>query len=418
MHTQCSRQVLTVLSLEITEDMALVSYSDSEGSGSELERQPSAANTSRSSTATGKPSFKKVVDRSNPHKIRVSLPEPPSGTAKEDKEEQGPPTKKAKVGSGAFRGFNSFLPAPKRDAVTNVRPKSGLGRGVSLKTGSAPGFSREPMSKLDVSTEDHNGGPEVTNADSKEDISRLEVLEEHAPGSEVKERDIPKKGNVTMFKPLSVARKPKKKNPITTDSPLNKGLAATTLGIMAEPAKRVSLFSSDDEKVVRPEEMAASEPYQPMLYPSVNATPTVNPTSQDGNNPYTNSGDEGETDPAPSRDDLRFPETSLGTSQSLDNIAADLNLSSSAKRQLFGRNKSNQSAINVVNFDTDREYAANELLRQAGEQAQHNPVRAIAPGKHSLKQLVNAASNQKDALEEHFASGRRNKKEAGSKYGW
>ena len=294
----------------------------------------------------------------------------------------------------------------------------GLGRGVSLKTGSAPGFSREPMSILDISTEDHSGGPEVTNDDSKEDISHPEVLEEHAPGSEVKERDIPKKGNVTMFKPLSVARKPKKKKPITTDTPLNKDQIATTLDIMAEPAKRVSLFASNDDKVIGDEEMAASGTYQPMLYPSVNATPAVNPTSQDGNNPYTNSGDEEETNPTPNRDDLKFPETALGTSQSLDNVAADLKLSSSARRQLFGRNKSNQSAINVLNFDTDREYATNELLRQAGEQAQHNPVRAIAPGKHSLKQLVNAASNQKDALEEHFASGRRNKKEAGSKYGW
>jgi hypothetical protein len=32
--------------------------------------------------------------------------------------------------------------------------------------------------------------------------------------------------------------------------------------------------------------------------------------------------------------------------------------------------------------------------------------------------LVNAASSQKEALEESFAAGRRNKKEAGSKYGW
>ena len=49
---------------------------------------------------------------------------------------------------------------------------------------------------------------------------------------------------------------------------------------------------------------------------------------------------------------------------------------------------------------------------------QHNPVRPIAPGKHTLQQLVNVASNQREALEESFATGRRNKKEAGAKYGW
>jgi len=76
------------------------------------------------------------------------------------------------------------------------------------------------------------------------------------------------------------------------------------------------------------------------------------------------------------------------------------------------------SIVDVVNFNTDAEYAANELFRQSGEQVQHNPVRAIATGKHSLKQLVSAATGQKEALEESFASGKRNKREAGNKYGW
>ncbi|RMZ90737.1 hypothetical protein DV736_g2034, partial [Chaetothyriales sp. CBS 134916] len=58
-----------------------------------------------------------------------------------------------------------------------------------------------------------------------------------------------------------------------------------------------------------------------------------------------------------------------------------------------------------------------ELIAK-GDQIQHNPVRAIAPGKHSLRQLVNAAQGQKDALEDSFAIGKQNKKEAGSKYGW
>ena len=71
-----------------------------------------------------------------------------------------------------------------------------------------------------------------------------------------------------------------------------------------------------------------------------------------------------------------------------------------------------------INFNADDQYAANEEFRAKGESVQHNPVRGIAPGKHSLKQLVNAAATQADALEEHFAQGKRNQKEAGSKYGW
>jgi hypothetical protein len=48
----------------------------------------------------------------------------------------------------------------------------------------------------------------------------------------------------------------------------------------------------------------------------------------------------------------------------------------------------------------------------------HNPVRSIAPGKHSLKQLLNATVSQKEALEESFAKGYANRKEASGRYGW
>jgi hypothetical protein len=102
----------------------------------------------------------------------------------------------------------------------------------------------------------------------------------------------------------------------------------------------------------------------------------------------------------------------------LNNVADDLNLSKSERRQLFGRNAPSADS-RVLTFNTDQEYAHNQALAETELAAtQHNPVRAIAPGKHSLQQLVNAAASQKDALEESFASGRRNKKEAGSRYGW
>lgn len=81
------------------------------------------------------------------------------------------------------------------------------------------------------------------------------------------------------------------------------------------------------------------------------------------------------------------------------------------------------STPQVLTFDTNRQYRQNaEWLASATEEElaaqQHNPVRSIAPGRHSLQQLVNAVSVQKDALEETFAAGRRNKKEAGARYGW
>ncbi|KAI4274712.1 MAG: hypothetical protein L6R35_006320, partial [Caloplaca aegaea] len=131
--------------------MVLVSYSES--SGSEAEEQPKINPPLKINPGTSKPAFQKVVDRSNPHKIRVNLSEPakeqPVGVEEEQDEDGQPPlAKKARTGGGAFGGFNSFLPAPKRSAAANgaVGSRGGrLGSGVNLKTGAAPGFSREAL---------------------------------------------------------------------------------------------------------------------------------------------------------------------------------------------------------------------------------------------------------------------------------
>lgn len=396
--------------------MVLVSYSDSEGSDSEP--SPNSQSTSKPSTYNlGKPNFKKVVDPSNRHKIRVTLPEP--SNRGEDNEEQGPPTKKVKSGVGAFSGFNSFLPAPKRDAATNRKPTDGLNRGVSLKTAATPAFSRQPIPTFETIHDGEVRALETVDENSTDGVSTHLTLPQGDISEEgVTKAQASKKGNITMFKPLSVARKPKKNKIIAVDGFMVKDAAATTPGRIVEPAKKASLFSTGDGDHVQVGCSSTHGEYRPMLYEPASAKTLKDQTSHAASNPYASYTDEGGGQATWTEDKIQTPDSGPEMSQSLDDIAADLNLSASAKRQLLGRNKANQSSINVVNFDTDREYAANELLRLAGEQAQHNPVRAIAPGKHSLKQLVNAASNQRDALEEHFASGRRNKKEAGSKYGW
>lgn len=112
------------------------------------------------------------------------------------------------------------------------------------------------------------------------------------------------------------------------------------------------------------------------------------------------------------------PTTTTRTPTSLDHMADDLNLSAAARRELFGRDGSNFAAKTVVNFNMDKEYEHNEHVRASGDQHMHHPVRALQSGKHSLKQLVQNVQNQKDALEDSFAKGRSNRKEASSRYGW
>ena len=415
--------------------MALVDYS---GSESESEPESDSINKGKAPTpesarpipTSNKPTFQKVVDRSNPHKIKVTLPEPAKIIAEDGNLESGPPAKRAKTGSGGMGGFNSFLPAPKRTAATSggsrdgsIR-KGGLAGGVNLKTGAAPGFSRDPAPSV-VESSDWNGGAggplvEETKGHSRH-LDTTEPTATAVPDAPVPEVAIESKKKSTMFRPLSVAnKKPKKKK----DTPISSLGAASSSDAGTNPQEKSkpkpSLFTAGEETQESSGTGSVTKgTYQPIVYhpdePTV--TSTQNLSSEDPSFPqghtHTHSTDQTPQDLQP---------------QSLSAIATDLNLSASAKRQLLGRHhKPNHQAHpsqaptnlpKIVNFNTDEEYAANELLRQAGEAVQHNPVRGIAPGKHSLKQLVNAASNQKDALEEHFASGRRNKKEAGSKYGW
>ncbi|MCJ1289834.1 hypothetical protein MMC34_001367 [Xylographa carneopallida] len=391
--------------------MALVGYSDSEDSSEELKP---AQKPAHKTGASAKPAFHKVIDRSNPHKIKVTLPEASTPNPDENHNEDEPSTKRAKLGGRGFSGFNSILPAPKRAAGVNMSGsggprKGGLGNGINLKTGAAPGFSRESVLTPDADVEDEVNEYNATLPDPH----RTSTIPQSSalPAKEAK-----KIGNAMMFKPLSVARKPEKKKKVNANVPV---VPSTTNPEPPPPPKAVPKISLFSIGVAEKEDISSevvSGDYEPFIY---------QPPSTDHDEIPSNDNNSGDSLGNVS-DKLIFDASLTGSAnmgpQSLSSIASDLNLSASAKRQLFGRQRNNGkgevSAINVVNFNTDQEYAANELLRQAGEQVQHNPVRALAAGKHSLKQLINAASTQKEALEEHFASGRRNKKEAGSKYGW
>lgn len=368
--------------------MDLVGYSDSEGS--DEEKPPSKPAKPDPIPSATKSAF--AVNKANPRKIQVRLQD----TNGPDIEE--PAAKKPRVGGGTFSGFNAMLPPPKRDADAKVPPKPAARKVFSLRTGAEPGFSRESDAELrNLFAEDQEARK-----------GTAEPIPTSSPVLDTPKTEPPIKGNPFMFKPLSVARGKKQKKPALAFSKQppstvpEKSTSSSAIDRAPEPAslpapKKISLFSignSSDPKDGAPTDYLEEEPIAEEINGvGVNDYPAEAPTTGSS--------------------------SATGT-QSLHSIASDLNLSEADRRQLFGRRKgqSSGSAINVVNFNTDQEYAANEVLRASGEQVQHNPVRAIAPGKHSLKQLVSAATGQKDALEESFATGRKNKKEAGSKYGW
>lgn len=383
--------------------MALVAYSDSEGSDVETDTPPVPSIDNK------KPDSKKFqVDRST-GKLRIALPEIKPEPSAQDAEDG--PRKKARVGGG-LSGFNSFLPAPKR-AAEKKAPVATTRKPFSLKTGAGPGFDRSADAEMknDYAFDNLAGDAEdiPTSGSLKSDTAS------DTPETMKKPEEVKLQGNPMMFRPLSVGRPQKKRKTTKLTEQPTPGPAAPkaaqplpqqpTQPSAPAPKPKVSLFSLSSDESTRPDTAPGpSTTYQPLVY---------------------NAEGEGEAsvDPALTQSSYIAPSPATATvssnpGSSLDSIANDLNLSKSERRQLFGRNAvSSQSQVRT--FNTDEEYASNQVLAQ-GELAAavHNPVRSIAPGKHTLQQLVNAASSQKEALEESFATGKRNKKEAGSKYGW
>lgn len=392
--------------------MALVDYSDSDSS--ESDKTP----VIKTATHTTKNTFQKVVERSNPGKIRVSLPRPVS---RDEAVGDGPPTKRVKTGGGGFTGFNSFLPPPKRTNPVptgalgpgNTAMSNGLVVGISLRTGDGPGFNRG--SELDYN-EPESHGQKLDYTSGRSDIS--DDMADQLP--EADRQEINLIGKPLMFKPLSVSRKPTKKNKpvdLPAPKPANLSISSTAAKVELQPQRRtVSLFSVPTEPSKPDRTPPLNGQYQPLIYGTREENGLGAKVEDRMDTAYDSS----------SRAAQHVSQVQVAPqvgAQSLNDIASDLRLSAAERRQLFGRQKGNrngglQSATKVINFNTDEEYKHNEELRAAGEQVVHNPVRAIAPGKHNLKQLVNAAASQKEALEESFAKGKNNRAEASSRYGW
>ncbi|KAF1967800.1 hypothetical protein BU23DRAFT_285353 [Bimuria novae-zelandiae CBS 107.79] len=414
--------------------MNLIGYSDSEDSGDDAPQVPQPA-----AKPAPKANFQKVVDRSNPGKITLNLPGASQPRAeKDDIESEAPPAKKARIGGGgAFGGFNAMLPAPKKpkvEAATMDAPSGkrglgkGLGAGVNLKTGAEPAFKRE--SKIDLDEYDENGNP-IKRAERKQEDFRA-LLNLPAPKSETKVEEAPKvvasnpiatpepaaQPARPRFMPKGMAWGKKQKKPSAARSvaaPSAETKTASTPGSQPStpaveqkaPSKpKVSLFGMPQE-VDAPAKQPTGD-YQPLIYGQ---------DQDDHELPVPNSAFQTQQHVATSITASYPPPAS----NDLTNVASELNLSEAERRQLFGRKGQGPvlSSAKFVVFNTDQEYAHNELLRQQGETVQHNALKSISgTGKNSLKSLINVATTQKDALEEHFASGRRNKKEAGNKYGW
>ncbi|KAK3333234.1 mitotic checkpoint regulator, MAD2B-interacting-domain-containing protein [Cercophora scortea] len=437
--------------------MGLVDYSDSDSdSDSEaVQTKPTSnpvAATSASTTAK-KPAFQKLVDRAGAGsgKIIVNLPTAASADPVSQSED-APPAKRAKTaaGSSRFSSFGSFLPPPKKTTITTSSSatappttttatsssssssnKPAARPLVNLKTGSEPAFNRAGDGDGDDTPDSYGSGLGLP-------PPRKAAAGPSIPVGQKDESEVKLVGKPLMFKPLSVARRPgqtnkNKKKPTPYGGPGAAKTTATTTTTAAQttiaeqpdnapPKKKISLFSmdaDDNNSTSNPKTTPAETPeiYEPLFTGAIPLTET----------------ETGFTDSSTTHTyDIPPPQTQAQAQapQSLSSIADSLSLSASARRELFGRahgggNGAIAGAVpagaKVISFNMEQEYAHNNAVLRtasAAEKEVYNPVRSIAPGKHSLRQMVNMAQNNQEALEESFIQGKNTRKDAAGRYGW
>lgn len=389
--------------------MGLVAYSDSEDSESEANTTAPAA---RPVLSPGAPSS------TGPRKIKVDLP-----ATLPDNEDTQRPNKIRRLGTG-FGSFNDFLPAPKQlpkapgGGAISAATK-GLRPGFSLKTSSEAAFSRAPVEAQAPRVADAvvSSAPYTSQPDN---LSKPASVVAQAP--EATDPTAPKP-NPLKFKPLSVTNKKKKKTfgsslapskptaPNSASEESNDNSSQSTTTPSAKPKTSLFGLSATPNAAQTPDQYPEAKDtemadYEPLLSEQAYHTDQYPDASQ------------------PQQPDITYHQPQQD-SNPLSALATEMNLTPSQRRQLMGRHAnvsvvSNAAyeGVNIHHFDTTKEYSRNEELRQAGELNQHREVKAVGAGKHSLQQLVNAASSQKEALEDKWAAGKRKQADGGAAYGF
>ncbi|KAK4115418.1 hypothetical protein N656DRAFT_501949 [Canariomyces notabilis] len=427
--------------------MGLVDYSDSESDSEDVQHKIALPTTTSASAAATKKPFQKLLDRSSGSgKIVVNLPAASANSDAAADDDGQPPAKRVKTTGGSrFSSLGSFLPPPKKTGGAAAAAAGGkkLGTahapGIHLRTAAEPAFVRSG-----------NGTTEDGHGDDETSASTMGIKGPSIPEGQKPEEEVKLVGKPLMFKPLSVARKKapaksKKKDSPTTTGNTAGGMTAgqtgsittaTTTTAAAEtapnidpPKKKVPLFSMGD----------ADGDSSPSTTTAPPTTGSYEPLFTGANEPSAAAAadfeeqEENDVTSAYPTQALSLPQPVSAAQQhqhqdSLASLADSLDLSPAARRELFGRKGANNNNTSlsgalppnakVVTFDMEQEYARNEALRASGAQQAYNPVRSIAPGKHSLRQVVNMAQSNQSALEDSFARAKGTKRDAAGRYGW
>ncbi|KAF3913646.1 hypothetical protein ABW21_db0206104 [Orbilia brochopaga] len=385
--------------------MALVAYSDSEPSDSEVEPPALAAKVApapakakpKSSLASFLPppaKKRKLVDGgatgpadgssnpSGPRKIKIDLPKI---SRDDDDADALPSSSRRNVGkAGGGSGVLSFLPAPKRTGAEAAKAAQEAQKEEKAEASSAAAAPRTLG----------GGIKKVEYAGTGMDDAPVEPPPTITPADA---------STATAPKPAAGPIQGRAIQPLFRKSTAKKPVKPAKTEIKD---KKVSLFSLGSTLTEKPLSAPPTGEYKPILIDDTPAPPvddedTAGDASAVVEAAYTLPNDTPPVGP-----------------QTFQTISEQVGMDEAEMRMFMGRRGRN-AEIKLMDFNVDAEYEKNEAARAAGAAApEKNVVRSIKPGKHQLQSLLNAAQSQRAALEESFAQGRRNKKEAGSKYGW
>ncbi|KAJ3813177.1 mitotic checkpoint regulator, MAD2B-interacting-domain-containing protein [Lentinula lateritia] len=379
------------------------SGSDSDGEGTSQRLQPieskkSSISLPPPSSTKGPPKKKKT--------IAISLPTLKHADDGDDDDMQleRPPAKKAKAGTGAgFSSLLSMLPAPKQKAPVPSAPERVLGGG------NGPGLvfnkSRPVAATATLSVEDEGS---ISGADEP----TLEGLTSSSTSF--------------AFRPPSVARgkanisleeeKPRVSDPTSTMSADFFGLASTS-----------SSSSSISKSSVPSSSFISSAPSASITVSSAPDIPTFSVPDPSMNDPYPGyyqlpSGEWRQHDSEYYEKFRKRWEKSYN-----DHVRA---LEKGAVKGFEGYDRHEMADVDAAK---EMERAKIEIKEReerkaisknsAGELAKPKmnitaaKLSGRARSRHQLATLLNEAYENRDALEEKIAEGRRNRKEAGNKYG-
>ncbi|KAF5377053.1 hypothetical protein D9757_007748 [Collybiopsis confluens] len=350
------------------------------------------------------PSSNKVSKASGKKKkIAIGLPTFQPTTVDEDEDgphPEQPPAKKPKLGTGkGSSSLISMLPAPKQQAPPPPAPERVLG------AGKGPGLvfnTFRPIANLSSS---------YTVDDSAEDNATLE----NPPEPTVAEDEPSTSSTLFTFRPLSIAKgkanvsleEPRPKSSLkSSTSALNKDFFSLGAGSSSKP----STITAPSLSITSAPEIASSEIPEPSVndpYPGYYQTSTGE-WKQHEVEYYEKFRKQWEKE---YNDHIRALEKgALKGFEGYDgDETADVDAAKEMERaKMEIKEREERKAVSKTQGQPAKPKMNITAAKLSGR----------ARSRHQLATLLNEAYENRDALEEKIAEGRRNRKEAGNKYGF